>query len=674
MKKGATDDSERREESLAPTEDEDYKDDALIKLIPSRYINIYTFTLLLCLVQFWYSFYLAYTIAALTTLERRYGMPSLYSGIFLASFEIGHLTIIVFSFTETNCHIPRRLALRSLFMAIGAFLITTPHILVPVHSKASLPSFDVTQNNSWPLTCTSPNATCDHSSVSTVSPPVDDDNSSSSDTIWAVFIMALAQCIVSTASSTYCVIGVLYIDNNVDKDKSSAFIGTVFSMMMLGPAAAFFFSSGVAGSIYVEPMLEHAPDPNSSHFVGAWWSGFLLSSLMFLIVTPFFLLFPSKFEKRKAKIPDPAQASLLSDSKDSSLKTAASLLIGGSDEPNEPFTLQTLPRNFIVLFKNTSFLALIFVACSQMYITSGYFTFYPKYIEAKFMQPVWVANLLSGISNPIPCALGTFLGGILMATLKLSQSRTLLCTMILVATVSIGLLFMTGLECDPDNIIGLHSGAISSEPKCSEHCTECPNVFEPICGSDGRTYASPCHAGCQVFDNEEQIYRNCICIDFQNGTAIAEKCQPESFSDRFCPSLVAYNVMAFILAILIILPSTPMTIIMMRCVGARYKSWAIGITSSFCSILSFIPAPLIFGTLFDSHCLLWNDKNLPNEINAQPQCSNDEAKSQQNCILYETKSLGLWFHLLTSAFLLISLPVCFYLHISNSKLSTYSVV
>ena len=41
----------------------------------SWFINIYSYVAIVSIIQFWYGFYLAYSVACLTTLERRYGWP-----------------------------------------------------------------------------------------------------------------------------------------------------------------------------------------------------------------------------------------------------------------------------------------------------------------------------------------------------------------------------------------------------------------------------------------------------------------------------------------------------------------------------------------------------------------------------------------------------------------------
>ena len=41
----------------------------------TSFINIYSYVAIASIMQFWYYFYMAYSIACLTTIERRYGWP-----------------------------------------------------------------------------------------------------------------------------------------------------------------------------------------------------------------------------------------------------------------------------------------------------------------------------------------------------------------------------------------------------------------------------------------------------------------------------------------------------------------------------------------------------------------------------------------------------------------------
>lgn len=89
-------------------------------------------------------------------------------------------------------------------------------------------------------------------------------------------------------------------------------------------------------------------------------------------------------------------------------------------------------------------------------------------------------------------------------------------------------LMFTG--CTMDDFIGLKAAPSTSvatdlmfenrfTPPCNFTC-ECDfDKFAPICGSDGLTYFSSCHAGCKVASvvNGKTLYNNCSCIPQDDG-------------------------------------------------------------------------------------------------------------------------------------------------------------
>lgn len=67
---------------------------------------------------------------------------------------------------------------------------------------------------------------------------------------------------------------------------------------------------------------------------------------------------------------------------------------------------------------------------------------------------------------------------------------------------------------------------------CNINC-QCDYVkYSPICGSDGKTYISACHAGCRVSRtvNDSKIFEQCSCIPGE----------PKTISKRFAEFSIDY--------------------------------------------------------------------------------------------------------------------------------------
>ena len=74
------------------------------------------------------------------------------------------------------------------------------------------------------------------------------------------------------------------------------------------------------------------------------------------------------------------------------------------------------------------------------------------------------------------------------------------------------------------------------------------------------------------------------------------------------------------------------------CVAERDKALSLGFLSAVASLFGFLPNPIIFGSVIDSSCLLWEESN----------------GERGSCWIYANDQFRYKFHGLTSAFLVVA--------------------
>ncbi|RXN05136.1 solute carrier organic anion transporter family member 1C1-like isoform X3 [Labeo rohita] len=232
------------------------------------------------------------------------------------------------------------------------------------------------------------------------------------------------------------------------------------------------------------------------------------------------------------------------------------------------------------------------------------------------------SNALEGIMNLPAVALGIVTGGFIMKKFKLNVVGA---TKVCIGTSLLAfcsMLVQYFLQCDNSQVAGLtvsYQGAphVSYQPdtlisSCNMGCFCSLKHWDPICASNGLTYASPCLAGCQTStgDGRDMVFHNCTCIgesplSYANMSAVLGQCSRKSDCDYMFKFYMAVTVVgAFVSAC----GATPAYIILLRSINPELKSLAIGIYTLIVRTLGGIPPPIYFGAFIDRTCLKWGTK------------------------------------------------------------------
>uniref|UniRef100_A0A8C1R398 Solute carrier organic anion transporter family member n=1 Tax=Cyprinus carpio TaxID=7962 RepID=A0A8C1R398_CYPCA len=147
---------------------------------------------------------------------------------------------------------------------------------------------------------------------------------------------------------------------------------------------------------------------------------------------------------------------------------------------------------------------------------------------------------------------------------------------------------------------------------CNMGCSCSLKHWDPICASNGLTYASPCLAGCQssTGDGKNMVFHNCTCVGdspfpYANMSAVLGQCPRKSDCDYMFKVYMAVTVIG---AFLSACGATPGYIILLRSINPELKSLALGIYTLIVRTLGGIPPPVYFGAFIDRTCLKWGTK------------------------------------------------------------------
>uniref|UniRef100_A0A8C1V128 Solute carrier organic anion transporter family, member 2B1 n=1 Tax=Cyprinus carpio TaxID=7962 RepID=A0A8C1V128_CYPCA len=489
-----------------------------------------------------------YLKGSITTIEKRYGFSSQKSGLLAAFNEVGNTVLIVFvSFFGSRVHRPRCIGIGAMIASVGVFLIALPHFISNEYITDS--------NNSDSGLCKSPNIskqTCDQEKT---------------DSHLGVYpILLLGQLLLGIGGVPIQPFGISYIDDYAEKRNSPFYLGILFAVTVIGPAFGYMMSS-VLLRFYVDIDKMSSSYLNLKNddprWVGAWWLGFLMAATLLLLTSLPYLFFPRKMSR------------------------------------------EVYQKSNLTL-RNPIYLLVVLAQVNLAAMVAGLATFMGKFIERQFAQTASFSNMMMGGLNIPSAMLGIMAGGVILRKLGLTvRSSAAMCMVAVFVSImfAIPLLF---IGCPTNKVSGITYNVSSQQ--CSNACSCSDEAFNPVCGSDGVEFLSPCHAGCKTVipDKEKGLnYMNCECVASTGspGSAFPGPCGNKC-SNRLIPFMILSSITCFVAS----LSHTTSFMMILRTVTPEDKSFALGIQFMLFRVLAFLPAPVLYGRAIDTACILWGKK------------------------------------------------------------------
>lgn len=230
-------DRTEKERAQTPPFNPDSKDCGILSCRPAfiqRFAGIKVFVFLLSfLVTLQQALSSGYINSVITTIEKRFEIPSSLSGVIASSYEIGNvITVIFVSYLGSRRHIPVWIAIGAVIMGLGSMIFMVPHFTAE-------PNLMTTVNNSnsdnicRAISLREQDMSFGRLSSGLSSPPLAPHNNLRGDnciqgspsTAGPVMLFVLAQLLLGCGGSPLFTLGTTYIDDHVRPESASLYIG-----------------------------------------------------------------------------------------------------------------------------------------------------------------------------------------------------------------------------------------------------------------------------------------------------------------------------------------------------------------------------------------------------------------------------------------------------------------
>lgn len=506
---------------------------------PLARIKVFVFLLSL-LVTLQQALSSGYINSVITTIEKRFEIPSSYSGLIASSYEIGNvITVIFVSYLGSRRHIPVWIGVGAVIMGIGSLVFMVPHFTGEANPGISVEnrtSDNVCRNLAYRENDMGLGRLSNGLSNPALAPSNnirgDNCNEGKSSAFGPVVLFVIAQLLLGCGGSPLFTLGTTYVDDHVRAENSSMYIGCMYSSAAFGPVLGFLFGAYLLSfhMDFFSTIISFGPADR--RWVGMWWGGFLVGGVLLLLIAIPFFLFPKVLTREKKKINGIDAVVVNPATKEASLQrtTTNNNQATPPKQQSKKFDsgygkdIKDIPQSMWRLISNPVYLFTCFGACMELMIVSGFVVFLPKYLETQFSLGKSQASIFTGsIAIPGAC-IGIIVGGYILKRFQLKPKGAVQFVLAsnVVCLACYAMLFFLG--CDNVKMAGTtipyhnQSNLMPSEPfkvnltaACNFGCECAMYDVEPVCGNNGLTYFSPCHAGCTEFSSSSSNYTNCAC-------------------------------------------------------------------------------------------------------------------------------------------------------------------
>ncbi|XP_011500421.1 PREDICTED: solute carrier organic anion transporter family member 5A1 [Ceratosolen solmsi marchali] len=550
-----------------------------------------------------------YIVVSLTTLEKRFKIPSRTTGIILSGNEISQILSILLIYYGGSGHRPRWIAVGVGCSAISCLVLALPHViygpgqdalaLTKEHLNSSLLADDLAGRKSNLPTCSNDSRpeSCDVDGLTDTS-------------VAPRLLVFFSQFILGIGTTLYYGLGQTYMDDNTKKKNTPMLLGFTFALRTVGPALGFVLGY-ICLNIYIDPSLHPIIDKKDPRWLGAWWLGWIILGITMAIFAVLLAMFPRELQKSKKSS---REDEYLSES-EVPLKIGSTRNSKKSEETRRSIqpSLKEFPKTIKRILMNKLLMLNIFSGVFYVLSASSFMNFISKYLEVQFETSPGEGTIITGPLTLLGMVLGFLISGIVIGKFKPSARPLLFWNVIVGLCYFFGQIAFMFLGCGSGTIEGLNFDTLKMNltTPCNVACN-CELVkYAPVCHEATKTtFISACHAGCRSVINDTS-FGDCACIpaivspsnvkQSASDVVIAGPCKENCFQPY-----MLFSIVSTFINILGCSGRIGNVLLNYRCVETRDKSLAQGIALLVVSLFALIPGPIIFGAIMDSTCLVWD--------------------------------------------------------------------
>ncbi|XP_071804680.1 solute carrier organic anion transporter family member 2A1-like [Asterias amurensis] len=558
----------------------------------------------------------------LSTIERRFQLKTSELAPFLIANDIMSVILVLFvTYYGHTSHRPRLIGGGGFLVGVGLLLCTLPQFIYDTPPQFTSKQVGM-ENNTTPSAGGETYQVCqiadDTMGGESHEVCTEEEERNSGSLMWQVSWIIIGQLLTGIGTSPISPLSVTYMDDSLKRTSTSVYVACMFISSSLGSLCGFTIS-GFCLSINADFLKGTVfTTPGEPNWLGAWWLTYAITGVLTIAVSIPIMMFPKKMHPKKKEADDGLEKEGQEQNGIGSLYRLNAHNEGKGICASLKGFLSAIRR----LVTNLTFMSLILGVCAFLFSMMGGFVFMAKYIETQFSVSAAMAPMIFGIMMAPGSLFGNLIGGFVVKKLKLTKKGMARMVVVLKPFSLVFIIMFFFIGCENRDIAGITVNYPTSNrttvdlPNLNANCNAdcaCPSDYTPVCGSDGVTYATPCHAGClatmeEVLGGEVDtmnvtMYTNCSCITGVDSDGVFHHTAVPGECPKECNSLVPFVALSMVSALLATIMGNPGFMLQLRTVHDDDRSIAVGFTSLLLRLFGFIPSPIVFGSAIQTACI-----------------------------------------------------------------------